>query len=157
MNNPKKCWAPAKMRPIVKLQRIREYLYVFAATCPQTGETYSLILPICDTTAMQVFLEGLSRQYHDYNNIIIVDRAAWHTTKKLAPFENIRFIYLPSGSPELNPTEHLWEHIREAYLGNRIYNSLYEVQEEMVTILQKISNDTETIKKMTEFYWLNFA
>src|ERR1700738_3551835 len=90
MNNPKRCWAPEKMRPIVKLQRIREYLYVFSATCPRTGETYSLIFPVCNTSAMQIFLESFAHQYRDYNNIIIVDRAAWHTTKKLTPFDNVR-------------------------------------------------------------------
>jgi|HubBroStandDraft_3_1064219.scaffolds.fasta_scaffold208685_1 transposase len=157
MNNPKKCWAPAKIRPIIKLQRIREYLYVFAAVCPLTGESYSLIFPACNTNAMQIFLENFSQQYHEFNNIIIVDQAAWHTTQNLPPFENIRFVYLPSGSPELNPVEHLWEHLREGYLGNRIYNSLDDVENALVTVLQNICNDAKTIKSLTGFYWLNFA
>jgi transposase len=154
MSSLKKCWAPEKVRPIVKLQRVREYLYVFAANCPHTGETYSLILPICDTNAMQFFLESFSQQFHEYNNIIIVDQASWHVTKKLPKIENIRFIFLPAGSPELNPTEHLWEHIREKFFGNRIFNSLDEVEEEMLKALQHVSSDTETIKSLTGFHWL---
>jgi len=154
MGNPRKCWAPKKVRPIVHLQRIREYLYVFSAVCPWSGETYSLILPLCNTIAMRVFLEGFSQVYHDYRNIIIVDRATWHVTKRLPLFDNIRFIYLPAGSPELNPTEHLWDHIREKYLGNKTFDSLDEMQDEMVDILQKFETERATIKKLTEFYWM---
>lgn len=156
MNNPKKCWAPEKTRPTVILQRIREFLYVFAANCPQTGETFSLILPVCNTHAMQIFLESFSQKYSDYKNIIIVDRATWHVTQNLPQFDNIRFIFLPVGSPELNPTEHLWQHIREKYLANRIYDSLDQFQNELVIVLQKIANDTKTIKNLTNFHWLNF-
>ncbi len=85
----------------------------------------------------------------------MVDQAGWHMTKKFPPFNNIRFIYLPSGSPELNPTEHLWEHIREKYLGNLVYNSLDDVEEEMVTILQSICNEQDVIKNLTGFHWLS--
>jgi transposase len=157
MNNPKRCWAPPKTRPLVRLQRIREYMYVFAANSPWAGDTYSLIFPVCNTSAMELFLEGFSRQYSAYNNIMIVDQAAWHVTKKIAQFDNIKFIYLPPGSPELNPTEHLWEHIREKYFGNHVYNSLDEIEEEMVMALQKISHDKETIKQLTGFHWLNIS
>jgi transposase len=157
MNNPKRCWAPAKVRPIVHLQRIREYVYVFAATCSWTGETYSLILPLCNTEAMQIFLKKFSEEYCDYNNIVIVDQAAWHMTKKLSQFDNVRFIYLPAGSPELNPTEHLWEHVREKYLGNCVYDSLDEFEDIMVDILRKLPHEQETIKNLTGFHWMNIS
>ena len=157
MNNPKKCWVPQKTRPTVQLQRIRQYLYVFSATSPWTGETYSIILPLCNTDGMKVFLEGFSTQYKDCRNIIVVDRAAWHVTKNLPQFDNIRFILLPAGSPELNPTEHLWEHIREKYLGNRIFNSLDQLQDAMVDILRAVSHEREIIKNLTGFHWMNCA
>jgi len=155
MNNPKRCWAPPKTRPIVHLQRIRQYLYVFSGVLISTGDVYSLILPLCNTDGMKVFLEGLSTQYKGYRNIIIVDQASWHSTKSLPKYDNIRFIKLPPGSPELNPAEHLWEHIREKYLGNRIFNSLDALQDEMVDILCKVNNEHEAIKNLTEFYWIH--
>jgi len=154
MNNPKKCWAPSADRPIVHLQRIREYIYVFSATNPFTGEVFSLILPICNTDAMIVFLNELSAQYSDYKNIIFVDGATWHSTKNIPYYDNIRFIFLPAGSPELNPTEHLWEHIREKYLGNKVFDSLDALENEMVDILVNVSLEHDVIKKLTGFHWL---
>jgi transposase len=154
MNNLKKCWAPEGVRPIVPLQRIRQYLYVFSATSPWTGDSFSLIFPLCNTHAMTIFLEQFSAQYRNFLNILIVDRASWHVTKKLPYFDNIRFILLPPGSPELNPTEHLWDHIREKYFANKTYDSIDEVEEKMVEVLKNITHDKETIKSLVGFNWL---
>lgn len=154
MNNPKRCWAPPHVRPVVKLQRIREYIYVFTANDILTGDTYSLIFPVCNTDAMQFFIQKLSLESHAYNNIIIVDQVAWHVTKKIKQFDNIAFIFLPPGSPELNPTEHIWEHIREKYIGNRVYDSLDQFEEDMIGIIQDMANDKATIQQLTGFDWL---
>lgn len=34
---------------------------------------------------------------------------------------------LPAYSPELNPVEHIWEHLRENYFGHRVFPSLSAV------------------------------
>jgi len=36
-----------------------------------------------------------------------VDQAGWHRAKDLKVAENIRLIYQPPYSPEVNPVEHL--------------------------------------------------
>jgi putative transposase len=154
MNNPKRCWTPKNIRPIVHLQRIREYIYVFSATSPWTGEVFSLIFPLCNTNAMQLFLQEFSEMYRDYRNIMVVDQAAWHVTKHLSVFDNIRFILLPPGSPELNPTEHLWEHIREKYFGNQIFGSIDEFENKMVEVLQMLHSEQKTLKNLVGFHWM---
>ena len=42
---PKRCWAKEGIRPEVKAQTIREYVYVFGAISPKDGCHDSLILP----------------------------------------------------------------------------------------------------------------
>lgn len=154
MNNLKRCWAPPGVRPVVHLQRVREYIYVFSVTSPWTGDSFSLILPLCNTNSMTMFLQQFSEQYSNFRNIIIVDRATWHVTKKLPQFDNIRFIFLPPGSPELNPAEHLWDHIREKYFANKIYDSIDEVEDHMIKALKNIANDKQPIKSLVGFNWL---
>jgi len=56
-----------------------------------------------------------------------VDQAGWHTSKDLVIPENIRLIYQPAYSPELNPVEHIWEELRENSFYNRCYKSLDKV------------------------------
>ncbi len=53
-----------------------------------------------------------------------VDGAAWHRSQQLVIPENIRLLFQPAHSPELNPVEHVWEEIREKHFYNRVFNSI---------------------------------
>jgi len=59
--------------------------------------------------------------------ILIVDRAGWHTTKKLIIPPNITLMPLPPRSPELNPVENIWQFMRDNWLSNRIFKSYDEI------------------------------
>jgi len=43
-----------------------------------------------------------------------VDRAGWHTSKRLALPEGLTLWFLPAYTPQLNPAERLWPSVREA-------------------------------------------
>jgi transposase len=59
-------------------------------------------------------LEEISKEIEPGNHAVIVfDRAAWHTTKKLRLPNNISLLPLPAASPELNPTEQVWQVLRD--------------------------------------------
>jgi transposase len=34
---------------------------------------------------------------------------------------NIGLVHLPPASPELNPTENVWQYVRQGYLSNRVF------------------------------------
>ena len=118
INNLRHCWVPKDLVPIAARQMIREYIYVFSSVCPQTGELYSLILPACNTDAMQLFLNGLSSRYNHYRVILLIDKAGWHTSSKLFIPQNISLWHLPPYSPELNPVELIWRELRKRYFNN---------------------------------------
>jgi len=120
INNLRHCWVPKDHIPVAARQMIREYMYVFSSVCPQTGELYSLILPACNTDAMQLFLNGLSGQYSRYRIILLMDKAGWHTSSKLSIPPNISIWNLPPYSPELNPVELIWRELRKLYFNNQL-------------------------------------
>jgi hypothetical protein len=151
-----RCGAPQGVRPVVKAQIVRDYTHVFSAVCPQDGQSFSLVLPYADTEAMQIFLGEFADYYKDYRVVLILDRAAWHRSPQFAQFENLRILYQPPYSPEVNPVEHLWEHIREKYLRNFAWNSLEELESELVRILQQLTKSTETLQSLTGFHWAIF-
>ena len=76
-----RCWTPKSERACVKTQQIREYLYAFTTVCPETGETCSIISPVCNTDAMRVFLEETSKMYSHYRILMVLDSAPWHTRR----------------------------------------------------------------------------
>ena len=150
-----RCWVPKADRAIVKKQQIREYLYAFTTVCPETGETCSIISPVCNTQAMGVLLDETSKMYAHYRIVMILDSAAWHTTNKLAIPENITLLPLPPYSPELNPVEHIWDYIREQKkFKNHIFDSLDAVEAQLVTALNDLNDESEKLKSMCFFSWM---
>ena len=64
-------------------------------------------------------------------------------------------ISVPPYSPELNPVEHLWEHLRENYFGNRVLPSLSAVTDRLCEGLRDLDQQPEQIKSLTCFDWIN--
>ena len=77
-------------RPRLIRQQQFEYAYIFGAVCPVRDEAVGLIMPAANTEAMLVHLEHISRKIPaGRHGVIILDKAAWHTTKRLKKFSNI--------------------------------------------------------------------
>jgi len=54
--------------------------------------------------------------------VLTLDKAGWHTTRKLQVASNISLLHLPPASPELNPTENIWQYMRQTSLSNRVFS-----------------------------------
>lgn len=155
MNHVRKCWVPRVERAVVKKQAIREYLYAFTTVCPQTGETCSIISPFCNTEAMNALLSETSNTFAHYRIMMIMDSAAWHTTSKLVLPENITILPLPPYSPELNPTEHIWDYIREQkQFNNYTFDSLDALDNQLGIALTDLHNEKALVSSMCNFNWL---
>jgi hypothetical protein len=148
---PRSCWAPPGMRPQVACQVVREYTYVYAAVAPQLGLMTSLVLPRAETAMMNLFLEHVSETFADFFIVMQVDQAAWHRSKTLVIPDNIRLIYQPPYSPELNPTEQVWEELREKYFPNRLCGSLDQVIDILCQGLNDLAADAARLRSLTGF------
>lgn len=141
------CWVKAKMLPCVAKQMIREYSYAYSALSPQTGDCFSMISPLCNTDAMNGFLQQLSNRYRHYRIILIPNKAGWHISRSLLIAGNIKMIHLNPYSPEQNPVELLWREIRRKYCHNKIFNSLDEVEDTLKNALLNYHNKKDDVKK----------
>lgn len=150
-----KCWVPKGFRAIVSKQLIREYIYAYTCVCPETGENYSIISPVNNTEAMNVFLELVGEAYRHYRIILCLDGAGWHTSSKVELPENIQLLPLPPYSPELNPTEHIWDYLREQkQFNNHTFSSLDDVEKQLSKSLKALNNEQKMLKSMCQFSWL---
>ncbi len=85
-------------------------------------------MPFADTHAMQAHLDEIARTVaKGAHAVLLLDRAGWHTTAKLAVPKNISLIFLPSRSPELNPVENIWQYLRANWLSNRVFDSYDDI------------------------------
>jgi transposase len=85
----------------------------------------ALVLPVADGEAMNLHLAEISRNVTTGSHaVVLLDGAGWHQTGgKLNVPDNISLLKLPAYSPELNPTENVWEYLRQNQLSNRIFKS----------------------------------
>jgi hypothetical protein len=154
INRPKKCWAPAKVRPIVKSQIVRQYTYSYGAFSPKDGICDLLILPLMTIKAMNIFLEELSNRHKDEFIFLICDKASNHSTKGVKVPENMMLFHTLSHSPELNPSENIWDDMREKFFGNVVFNSMDAVEDKLVEASLFYENNPETVKSITGFNWI---
>lgn len=105
---------------------------------------------------MNVFLELLSAEYSEYNIVMVLDGAGWHTSHTLKIPANINLLHLPPYSPELNPVEHIWDYIREQKgFNNRTFDTIEQVEDQLERALKEIANENIKMKSLCNFSWIN--
>jgi len=82
--------------------------------------------------------------------VLGLDNAGWHTVPNLAVPDEIRLVYLPSYSPELQPAEHLWPVLDES-LANRYFTTLANLERAVADRCQVL--DSEQLSLSTNFHW----
>jgi putative transposase len=152
INKPKYCWCFKGLRPTVPCHHIREYRYAYGAVEPQTGKSFFLVLPYCNTDCMNVFLQELSKAYLDDFILLVADGAAWHKSKGLEVPKNIEIFPLPPYTPEMNPIEQIWKEIRKRGFMNEIFQTLDKVVDRLCETICSLTNDT--VKSITGRHWL---
>jgi transposase len=121
-------WAARGTRPSAPHDQRTKSTYIFDAICPKEGKSAGLVRPFCNTAAMELHLEEISRTVAPGAHAVgMLDQAGWHTTAKLDLPGNITLLPLPPKSPELNPVENVWQFIRDNRLSNRIFQSHDEI------------------------------
>jgi transposase len=154
ISDPRRCWAPAGMRPEVEVQTVREYEYAFAAVSPHDGVLDTLVLPTVNAEAMGVFLAEVAQRHPNDLILMVLDGAGWHRAKRLQIPANLRLIPLPPWSPQLNPVEHLWDEVREKCFHNRVFASLSAVDEQLVQALRVLETDSQQVASLAGFPWI---
>jgi len=154
INKPKRCWCPKGCRPAAPCQHIREYTYAYAAVSPLDGKMVSLILPRTNAECMSLFLAEVSSRFPEEHILMVMDRAAWHTAKALNIPDNIELFPLLPYSPELNPTEQIWDEVREKGFRNEVFNSLSLVEDRLCDVLADLENDHYRVQSITGWDWI---
>ena len=152
ISNPKRCWAPKSIRPIVPRHHIREFRYAYGAVEPLTGDNFFLVMPYANADCMNIFLAELSAGFPDDFILLCLDQASWHTTKKLNIPDNIELFYLLPATPEMNPIEQIWKELREKGFKNESFATLTKVIDRLCETILALTNDV--VMSITGRKWL---
>src|SRR5271156_3148381 len=109
-------WAERGTRPFALKDQRTASAYIFGAICPALGKATGLVLPFCNTEAMELHLKEIALDVQPgAHAVLFVDQAGRHVTAQLSVPENMTLVPLPSKSPELNPVENIWQYMRDNY------------------------------------------
>ena len=93
-------WARKGSRPRATHDQRTESTYLFGAVCPERGTGAALVLPACNTEAMQLHLDEIGTKVTPgAHAIVLLDQAGWHSTKMLKIPANISLMPLPPRAP----------------------------------------------------------
>ncbi len=127
---------------------------MYCAVSPFEGEMFSLLLPEVSTEAMDIYCLELSRNYPYRKILMFMDKAGWHTTKRLKLPGNLEIEFLPPYSPELNPQENIWKYLRTNYFANVYTRSLDGVEEILLDAVPKLTENKELIRSIAGYSWI---
>ncbi len=148
-------WAKRGTRPRKVKQQQYLSTYLYGAACAATTQSFGLVLPMADTSAMNIFLQQLSTQIQAGKHVaLVLDNAGWHTANKLLIPKNITLIPLPPYSPELNAMEQVWEWIKKHHLSNQCYENYEAIVEKVCHAWNDFSNNKKLVKSLCSRKWL---
>ena len=154
LGKPRRCWAPAGVRPVVGARLLRKFSYAFAAVSPHDGVMDSLILPWVNASTMSMFLSTVAQRHPDEYIVMVMDQAGWHIAQELEVPQNMRLVLLPPYSPEINPAEHIWDALRENCIGNTVFGSLDAADKALSKGLRSLESDPTRMQSLTGFKWI---
>lgn len=123
---------------------------VVGAVNPASGQLVSLIVPHCDTEVFQAFLDTMATEVAKTKGrrvVLVLDNASWHKTKSLN-WHHIEPVYLPAYSPDFNPIERLWQHLKSHYLAGYLTKSGQELSNKIYDSIRSLLDKPETIRSV---------
>jgi transposase len=154
ISDARRCWCHAPERPVCPVTISHKAVYAYAAVSIGSGQVDSLILPRVDTFCMQIFLDEIAGRYPNEKLVMVLDKAGWHLSNNLKVPKNMRLLSLPPYSPELNPMENIWDELREKSFHNRVFESLDQMEDHLLSALRKIEASPDITKSISEWPWI---
>jgi transposase len=162
-----RCWTRIGQQRTIATPGVKaEKQWDWGAVDVVTGQTVHLLHPRRHNVGFRRLLAAIARQYqladHPERQIILVlDNDKAHKAKVVQRLlakhnQQIRLEWLPAYSPELNPQEDIWQHMRRRVTHNyffeamqRMSEAIHEFHEELQScpqqVLQLISKWTHII------------
>jgi transposase len=139
------------IKPIGKYKHSYLYKWLWGSFSPITGESFCMTTNgVCKDLFIK-YLEDFSKHKPGELKIIVIDNAAFHSTKDIVLPENIVLMPIPPYCPELNPAEKVWQWMKDK-IAMKIFDTLETLENKMDKIIENLEGDL--IKSITgyEFY-----
>ena len=155
-----KTWFKKWQRPEIRRSKSRSYRFISGAINPENGDLCSMVLSHLDKEMFGRFLDAFMKHLNLKNMLennevcLVVDKAAWHSTKDIELPEQLKIITLPTAAAQINPIERLWLYIRSSFTNCKTFKSLENLEETLVRSLQILKQMPEKLMSICKVHLL---
>ena len=144
-----KTWAPKGQTPIQRVTGKRGGIPAMSAITTVGKLVFRLHKKRITSVEVIDFLKQLLK-HHKYRNVVVVmDQATPHVSKKTRLFikeqKRLHVFYLPSRSPDFNPDEQIWNHLKHQELKGNASKTRKELKNLTIRKLQRMSRNPELL------------
>lgn len=147
---PRAKWVKRGSRPTLGYYGGHIRQNVVAAVNPVSGNLVSLIVPHCDTEVFQAFLDTMAVEVpvaRGKRLVLVLDNASWHKSGCL-DWHHIEPVYLPPYSPDFNPIERFWQHLKSHYMAGYLTKSGLELSDKIYNSIRTMLGRPEVIRSV---------
>lgn len=111
-----------------------------------------LVLPLVNKHTMLLHMQEISKAVPEGRHaVVVMDGALWHQPS--LNLHNVTMLKLPPYSPELNPSENVWQYLKQNELSNRCYESYESIVDAACCAWNKLLEQPERIRSLTTRTW----
>lgn len=129
-----------------------EWLWLYAAIAPRSGQSFFLLLPGLESRCFTLFLREFRRRYRRPRLGLVLDNSPAHVSQQVAWPTRVVPLRLPPYSPELNPVERFFKELR-ARLANQIFNSIEALEKAVIDALRSWQKQPQQLSQLTFYPW----
>lgn len=136
----KRVWLKYGFRASVPVQLKYTWSYLYGAMEVEGRGFETLYTDTVNLNTTRRFLNQIAERDKESVHVMIYDGAGFHQRDKHEDLpENVRIITLPPYSPELNPTEKLWDIVRD-WTCNKIFGTFGQLKTVQETVLKSFED-----------------
>lgn len=127
-------------------QKNAERTNYFGAVEVTEGEIIETVRKDAKTPSFMHLLHKIERQYPDEKILMLMDNGKVHHSKRVSKFfeerENVKLLFLPPYSPDINPEEYIHNHLRNKLLNNRNFKSTKQIGHVVSHFVKRLRPET---------------
>ena len=145
-----KTWAPRGKTPTQTVSGKRGGISALSAISKQGSLLFTLHEKRIASDEIIQFLNQLLLHHKNRHVVVVMDQAPPHTSKKtrnyIAKQKRLHVFYLPPYSPDWNPDEQVWNHLKHQELKGHQAKTKEELKQLAEIKLTNIANNPQTLK-----------
>lgn len=145
-----KTWAPVGCTPKQRVTGTRGGVSAISAITGRGGLLFRLHDKRIASDEVISFLEQMLRHHSRRHLVVVMDQAPPHTSKRTRAFidsqNRLHVFWLPKYSPDWNPDEKVWNHLKHQELKGHQARTKNELKQIAESKLQSMSSDPDLLQ-----------